>query len=75
MYATLFREHPGIKKAYYLNICLELILSINTYYVALTKLSHSYDKVDKARLLSLDTVVGTIQTYYLRNPEAEGFTP
>ena len=65
--AILFREYPDIKKAYYLSMRLGLIYHQSKHAdVALTKLAHWYDEVDKSGFLSFGTVARTIQTHYLR---------
>ena len=57
----LFREYPDIKKAYYLSMRLGMISAD----IALTRLAHWYDQVDKSGFLSFGTVARTIQTHYL----------
>ena len=65
--AILFREYPHIKKAYYLSMRLGLIYHQSKHPdVALTKLAHWYDEVDKSGFPSFGTIARTIQTHYLR---------
>ena len=62
----LFREYPDIKKAYYLSMRLGLIYhQAQSADIALTRLAHWYDQVDKSGFLSFGTVARTIQTHYL----------
>ena len=62
----LFREYPDIKKAYYLSMRLGLIYhQVQSADIALTRLAHWYDQVDKSGFLSFGTVARTIQTHYL----------
>ena len=52
----LFREYPEIKKAYYLSMRLGLIYhQAKTADVALTRLAHWYDQVDRSGFLSFFT--------------------
>ncbi|WP_420892099.1 transposase [Parabacteroides johnsonii] len=45
----LFREYPDIKKAYYLSMRLGLIYhQAQSADIALTRLAHWYDQVDKS---------------------------
>lgn len=62
----LFREYPDIKKAYYLSMRLGLIYhQVKSADIALTRLAHWYDEVDRSGFLSFGTVVRTIQAHYL----------
>ena len=62
----LFREYPDIKKAYYLSMRLGLIYNqVKSADIALTRLAHWYDEVDRSGFLSFGTVARTIQAHYL----------
>lgn len=61
----LFREYPRIKDAYNLSQQLRLIYNNNTEKgVALTKLAHWYEDVEKAGFKSFNTIVNTFQLNY-----------
>lgn len=62
----LFREYPQIKKAYYLSMGLGLIFhQAHTADVALTRLAHWYDQVDRSGFLPFGTIARTIQAHYI----------
>lgn len=62
----LFREYPEIKKAYYLSMRLGLIYhQAKTADVALTRLAHWYDQVNRSGFLSFGSIARTIQSHYL----------
>ena len=62
----LFKEYPDIKKAYYLSMSLGLIYTQSEKAdVALTRLAHWYDRVDKSGFTAFGTIARTIQTHYL----------
>lgn len=62
----LFREYPQIKKAYYLSMGLGLIFQqAHTADVALTRLVHWYDWVDRSGFFSFGTIARTIQSHYI----------
>ena len=62
----LFREYPDIKKAYYLSLRLGLIYhQSKTADVALTRLAHWYDQVDRSGFPAFGTIARTIQSHYL----------
>lgn len=62
----LFHEYPAIKKAYYLAMRLGLIYQqSHKADVALTKLAHWYDQVDRSGFMAFATVARTIQANYL----------
>lgn len=62
-----FREYPHIKKAYYLAMNLGLIYHRCKFKdVALTKLAHWYDQVEKTGFLTFGTVARTIEAHYLK---------
>lgn len=57
----LFREYPDIKKAYYLSMRLGLIYhQAQSADIALTRLAHWYDQVDKSGFLSFGTVAEAV---------------
>lgn len=63
----LFREYPEIKKAYYLALQLGLIYHQSKRAdVALTKMAHWYDQVDKSGFIAFGTIARTMQAHYLR---------
>lgn len=61
----LFKEYPRIKDAYNLSQQLRLIYNNNSEKgVALTKLAHWYEDVEKAGFKSFNTIVNTFQLNY-----------
>lgn len=62
----LFQRYPVLKEAYDLSRELASIYEkTKVKGVAFTKLAHWYDKVEKARFKSFNTVARTIQNHYL----------
>lgn len=63
--ALLFQLYPDIKKAYGLNQQLRAIYSNNTdKNLAMTKLAHWYDQVEKSSFKTFNVVVNTIMINY-----------
>jgi transposase len=61
----LFAQYPDIQEAYALTHSLRMIFSTNKVKaVAYTKLARWYDKVDKSRFKSFNTIAATIYTHY-----------
>ena len=61
----LFAQYPDIKEAYSLTHSLRMIFSKNRVKaIAYTKLARWYDKVNKSRFKSFNTIAATIYTHY-----------
>jgi transposase len=61
----LFAQYPDIQEAYSLTHSLRMIFSKNKVKaIAYTKLARWYDKVDKSRFKSFNTIAATIYTHY-----------
>lgn len=61
----LFKEYPRIKDAYNLSQQLRLIYNNNTEKgIALTKLAHWYEDVEKSGFKSFNTIMNTFQLNY-----------
>jgi transposase len=62
----LFQLHPTIEKAYNLAQGLSYIFENNTdKNVARLKLAHWYDKVEKSKFKSFNTIARSIQMHYI----------
>lgn len=61
----LFAQYPDIQEAYSLTHSLRMIFSKNNVKaIAYTKLARWYDKVNKSRFKSFNTIAATIYTHY-----------
>lgn len=61
----LFAQYPDIQEAYSLTHSLRMIFSKNKHKaIAYTKLARWYERVDRSRFKSFNTIAATISTHY-----------